>query len=114
MLLLDLLQHSTASPHTHSSIPLPPRITTSRPGEQPMPAASVTEHGYGAIVDDSDVLATRREGIPGRAGMVLLISCKTDRLGGWGACFAFPSFSFAKKQGFGVGFEFHPEENNFI
>lgn len=46
--------------------------------------------------------------------MVLLISCKTDRLGEGGMYFAFPSFSFAKKPRFGVGFEFHPEEKNFL
>lgn len=100
-------------PGTCSSIPAPAQMTRSHPGDQLRLAASVTERGYGAIANDSAVLAARREGIPGRAGMLLLISCKADRLGGWGACFAFPSFSFAKKWGFGVGFELHPEENNF-
>lgn len=43
--------------------------------------------------------------------MISFISCKTDRLGGMGEYFTFPSFSFAKKQRFGVGFELHPAEN---
>lgn len=46
--------------------------------------------------------------------MVLFINCKTDRLGGWGAYFAFPSLSFAKKPRFGLDLNFIQKKRIFF